>query len=118
GGPPEGGHHTRHEVRLKADATYGVRRRTPRMAVCGVRLQPDRIQTAYVVSGFSRTESNTATMRAVVQRVSSASVQVGGRRVGAIGLGLLAFVGVERGDSDADADYIAAKIRDLRVFEE
>src|SRR5436309_5869282 len=57
-------------------------------------------------------------MRAVVQRVSSASVQVGGRRVGAIGPGLLAFVGVERGDTDADADYIAGKIRDLRVFEE
>src|SRR5438093_2502277 len=57
-------------------------------------------------------------MRAVVQRVSSASVRVSGRRVGSIGLGLLAFVGVERGDSDADADYLAAKIRDLRVFEE
>jgi D-aminoacyl-tRNA deacylase len=57
-------------------------------------------------------------MRAIVQRVSSASVQVGDRCVGAIGPGLLAFVGVERGDSQADAEYIAGKIRDLRVFEE
>ena len=57
-------------------------------------------------------------MRAVVQRVSSASVQVDGRIVGQIGPGLLAFVGVERGDGHADAGYIAGKIRDLRVFEE
>ena len=57
-------------------------------------------------------------MRAVVQRVSSASVQVDGRIVGQIGPGLLAFVGVERGDGHADAKYIAGKIRDLRVFEE
>ena len=57
-------------------------------------------------------------MRAVVQRVSSASVQVDGRIVGQIGPGLLAFVGVERGDGHADAAYIAGKIRDLRVFEE
>jgi D-aminoacyl-tRNA deacylase len=57
-------------------------------------------------------------MRAVVQRVSSASVRVGDRDVGAIGAGLLALVGVERGDGPADAQYIAGKIRDLRIFEE
>ena len=57
-------------------------------------------------------------MRAVVQRVSSATVQVDSRIVGQIGPGLLAFVGVERGDGHADAEYIAGKIRDLRVFEE
>jgi D-tyrosyl-tRNA(Tyr) deacylase len=57
-------------------------------------------------------------VRAVVQRVSSASVEVDGRIVGRIGPGLLAFVGVERGDGQADAEYIAGKIRDLRVFEE
>jgi D-tyrosyl-tRNA(Tyr) deacylase len=50
--------------------------------------------------------------------VSSASVQVDGRIVGQIGPGLLAFVGVERGDGHADAEYIAGKIRDLRAFEE
>src|SRR5207244_11909232 len=47
------------------------------------------------------------------QRVSSASVRVGDRDVGQIGAGLLAFVGVERGDGPDDAEYIAAKIRDL-----
>jgi D-tyrosyl-tRNA(Tyr) deacylase len=57
-------------------------------------------------------------VRAVVQRVSSASVRVGDRTVGQIGPGLLVFVGVERGDGSVDAEYIAGKIRDLRVFEE
>ena len=57
-------------------------------------------------------------MKAVVQRVSSASVRVGDRITGQIGAGLLAFVGVARGDGRDDAEYIAAKIRDLRVFEE
>jgi len=57
-------------------------------------------------------------MRAVVQRVSSASVRVDERDVGAIQTGLLAFVGVERGDGPPDVQYIAGKIRDMRVFEE
>ena len=57
-------------------------------------------------------------MRAVVQRVSSASVRVGNREISTISTGLLAFVGVERGDGPADAEYIAGKIGDLRVFEE
>jgi D-tyrosyl-tRNA(Tyr) deacylase len=57
-------------------------------------------------------------MRAVVQRVSSASVTVGDRVVGAIAHGLLAFVGVERDDRVSDVQYIAGKISDLRVFED
>ena len=57
-------------------------------------------------------------MRAVVQRVSSASVTVAGRIVGEIAHGLLALVGVEKGDSVADVQYIAGKISDLRVFED
>jgi D-tyrosyl-tRNA(Tyr) deacylase len=57
-------------------------------------------------------------MRAVVQRVTSASVTVDDRTVGAIAHGLLVFVGVEREDGPADADYIAGKIRDLRAFED
>ena len=57
-------------------------------------------------------------MRAVVQRVISASVTVGERTVGAIGPGLLVFVGVEKNDGPADADYIAAKVSALRVFED
>jgi D-tyrosyl-tRNA(Tyr) deacylase len=55
-------------------------------------------------------------MRAIVQRVRSASVAVAGRVVGAIDHGLLVFVGVTHGDGPADRDYIAAKVRELRIF--
>jgi D-tyrosyl-tRNA(Tyr) deacylase len=55
-------------------------------------------------------------MRAVVQRVTSASVTVGGNVVGRIGPGLLVFVGFTHGDTAADVDYIGSKIRDLRIF--
>lgn len=57
-------------------------------------------------------------MRAVVQRVSSATVTVGDRLVGRIGHGLLVFVGVESEDGPADVGYIAGKVGDLRVFED
>jgi len=57
-------------------------------------------------------------VRAVIQRVASATVTVDGGPVGAIGHGLLVFVGVETGDRVADAEYIAAKIAALRVFED
>jgi D-tyrosyl-tRNA(Tyr) deacylase len=56
-------------------------------------------------------------VRAVIQRVTSARVSVGASTVGEIGAGLLVLLGVSRSDSDADAKYIAAKIRDMRVFE-
>jgi D-aminoacyl-tRNA deacylase len=57
-------------------------------------------------------------MRAVVQRVSSARVTVDDRTVGEISAGLLAFIGVEQGDGPGDVEYIARKIRELRVFED
>ena len=57
-------------------------------------------------------------MRAVIQRVSRARVTVGGETVGEIGGGLLALVGVAADDGPADVAYVAAKIRDLRVFED
>ena len=56
-------------------------------------------------------------MRAVIQRVFKASVEVEGREVSAIGAGLLVFLGVEKGDSEQDASYLAGKISRLRVFE-
>ncbi|HYE86570.1 MAG TPA: D-aminoacyl-tRNA deacylase [Vicinamibacterales bacterium] len=55
-------------------------------------------------------------MRAVVQRVASARVTVGERVTGEIGAGLLVLLGVEQGDGPADVQYVAAKIRDLRIF--
>lgn len=57
-------------------------------------------------------------MRAVVQRVQSAEVRVGGVVVGKIGRGLLVLLGVGVGDTHADADYLAEKITYLRVFED
>jgi len=56
-------------------------------------------------------------MRAVIQRVTSARVRVGERVTGRIERGLLVLVGVGRGDTLADVQYIAGKIRGLRVFE-
>jgi D-tyrosyl-tRNA(Tyr) deacylase len=55
-------------------------------------------------------------MRALVQRVTRASVDVDGERVGEIGPGLLVFLGVTHDDGVSEADWIAAKIRALRVF--
>lgn len=55
-------------------------------------------------------------MRAVVQRVSAASVDVDGVRVGEIATGLLVFLGVMDGDTEADLTYIVDKVRGLRVF--
>ena len=55
-------------------------------------------------------------MRAVVQRVSDASVQVQGKTVARIGQGLLVLVGVARDDTEDDALYLAGKVADLRVF--
>jgi len=55
-------------------------------------------------------------MRSVVQRVSEASVTIGGDTVGRIGRGLLVLVGVEVGDSAADAEWLAGKIAQMRIF--
>jgi D-tyrosyl-tRNA(Tyr) deacylase len=55
-------------------------------------------------------------MIAVVQRVSRASVTVEGRRTGEIGRGLLVLLGVMRGDTDQEADFLATKIGGLRIF--
>ncbi|HVQ43171.1 MAG TPA: D-aminoacyl-tRNA deacylase [Vicinamibacterales bacterium] len=55
-------------------------------------------------------------MRAVVQRVSRATVSVDRRVVGQIAAGLLVFVGIAADDGPADLEYIASKVRDLRIF--
>jgi D-tyrosyl-tRNA(Tyr) deacylase len=57
-------------------------------------------------------------MRAVIQRVSRASVTIDGRVAGAIERGFLALVGVAVDDDDADADALAQKIAGLRVFDD
>ena len=57
-------------------------------------------------------------MRALVQRVSQAAVDVEGERVAQIGPGLLVLLGVGHGDDEAKADRLADKIRALRVFDD
>ena len=56
-------------------------------------------------------------MRAVVQRVSWAKVEVGGESVGAIERGLLVYLGAGKGDADADRAYVVSKVLGLRIFE-
>jgi len=57
-------------------------------------------------------------MRALVQRVTRASVQVGEQRIAAIGPGLLVLLGVAHGDDEAIAARMAARLRALRIFED
>lgn len=57
-------------------------------------------------------------MRAVLQRVTRAQVRVAGEVVGAIGPGLVALVGVTHTDTEADAQWLARKIADLRILRE
>jgi D-tyrosyl-tRNA(Tyr) deacylase len=58
------------------------------------------------------------TMRAVLQRVTRASVRVGGETVGEIGSGLVVLLGVARDDDERDARYLVEKIAGLRVFDD
>ncbi len=55
-------------------------------------------------------------MKIVLQRVKNASVTVSGEEISGIGPGLLLLVGIARGDSEAEADWLAEKVAGLRVF--
>ena len=55
-------------------------------------------------------------MKAVIQRVTSASVTVAGQTVGQIGPGIMVLLGVEKGDAEAQADWLVEKIINLRLF--
>ena len=57
-------------------------------------------------------------MRAVVQRVKSASVKVDGKLVSEIGAGVLIFLGVAHDDTTTELEYIANKVANLRIFED
>ena len=55
-------------------------------------------------------------MKALLQRVTGASVSIGGEVVGRIGRGLVVLVGVASGDTEKDIDYLVQKIANLRIF--
>ena len=55
-------------------------------------------------------------MKALLQRVSGASVSIADEEVGRIGQGLVVFLGVANGDTERDAQYLAQKIANLRIF--
>jgi D-aminoacyl-tRNA deacylase len=57
-------------------------------------------------------------MRAVIQRVSLAEVKVAGEPVGRIGHGLCVFLGIGKNDGESNADHLAEKIKNLRIFED
>lgn len=57
-------------------------------------------------------------MKAVVQRVASASVEVDGRVAASIARGLLVLVGLQKGDAEADRAWMADKLANLRIFED
>ena len=57
-------------------------------------------------------------MKAVIQRVSQAEVRVNAKRIGAIGKGILIFIGISKEDTSEDADYLIQKIVQLRMFED
>lgn len=57
-------------------------------------------------------------MKAVIQRVANAAVEVGGETVGKCGKGFMILLGVMQGDTKADADKLVKKIVNLRIFED
>jgi len=57
-------------------------------------------------------------LKAVIQRVTEAEVKVDGKSVGRIGKGILVLLGVEKEDEERDADWLAEKVRNLRIFED
>ena len=57
-------------------------------------------------------------MRALIQRVSRAAVYIGGKQTAAIGKGQLILLGVQKGDTEAQAEALAAKACKLRIFED
>jgi D-tyrosyl-tRNA(Tyr) deacylase len=57
-------------------------------------------------------------MKILIQRVSEASVEIQGNAFSKIGNGMLVFLGVEKGDTDADLEYLVKKVSHLRIFED
>jgi hypothetical protein len=65
---------------------------------------------------IQNTEFKEKSLRALVQRVFSAQVQVSGKTVGKIKQGILLYLGVEKGDEEKDLQYLCQKVLNLRIF--
>jgi len=63
-------------------------------------------------------KARSATLIALIQRVSGAKVTVGDQEVGSIGRGILALIGIERGDASAQAERLLARVLGYRIFED
>jgi len=57
-------------------------------------------------------------MKALIQRVAEAKVEIDGKFFSKIGKGMLVFLGVEKGDTDAELEYLVKKVSHLRIFED
>ncbi|HZV47340.1 MAG TPA: D-aminoacyl-tRNA deacylase [Thermodesulfovibrionales bacterium] len=57
-------------------------------------------------------------MKALIQRVAEAKVEIDGKAFSKIGNGMLVFLGIEKGDTDADLEYLVKKVSHLRIFED
>jgi D-tyrosyl-tRNA(Tyr) deacylase len=79
---------------------------------------PRWIVSRYIDWKLTRQTKSEINLRAVVQRVKSAHVDVNEATVGKIAEGLMVLIGVEKGDTEQDANYIADKLVGLRIFED
>ncbi len=71
-----------------------------------------------IIFNYYQNSIKISDMRAVIQRVESASVKTDSQLISKIGKGILVFIGVGKEDTDKDADYVATKIIGLRIFED
>ena len=107
------------EIERRAAGALGVERDAPFRVGDAAGLSWQRLDVVGDdVHGSHRPQGTVPLMRAVVQRVSSAAVTVGGEQVASIGRGLVVLLGVRDGDGEQEADRLAAKLAALRVFED
>jgi len=87
----------------------------------GIRYRALGVRKASKSTVFLKPEAsslNLKDMRCVIQRVTGASVAIGGEKKSAIGAGLLVLIGIEEADNETDIDWLSRKIVQLRIFDD